>query len=366
MSDHRRSNSHPSRPARGLRPRARTAVGTLAVTVLVGAGLTVTGATPASAHGYVAGTVVSRAAAIQNADRGAVANEPQSLEAPKGFPAAGPADGKLASAGGLFGGVLDQQTATRWWKNPVAAGPLTVAWQYTAAHRTSQWRYYLTKPGWDPNAPLTRSELELIATVPHDGSAASGNPTHTITIPADRSGYHILYAVWDVADTSNAFYNTIDLDVGAAGANPTPVTTTTPTTAAPTGEHHHSHPETTSSAPTMSTPATSAPVTSTPVNSTPATSAPVTSAPVTAAPSSTPPATPATTTPSTSAPATTSTPPPPTSGAPAAPAWNPFGSYRIGDRVSFEGRVYVCRQSHRGWGDPSWITALALWLPSAP
>ncbi|TKV57180.1 chitin-binding protein [Nakamurella flava] len=347
----------PPGPLRGFRPRARAAVGTLAVTVLVGAGLTIAGATPAAAHGYVAGTVVSRAAASQNADRGAVANEPQSLEAPKGFPAAGPADGRLASAGGLFGGVLDQQTATRWWKNPVAAGPLTVTWQYTAAHRTSQWRYYLTKPGWNPNAPLTRSELELIATVPHDGSAASMNPSHTITIPADRSGYQILYAVWDVADTANAFYNTIDLDVGAAGSNPTPATTTTPTTAAPTSEHHHSHPETTSSAPSTSSPATA-----------PATTAPATSAPVTSTPPAT--STPSTTAPATTAPATTTTPttaaPTPTTGAPAAPAWNPFGSYRIGDRVSFEGRVYVCRQSHRGWGDPSWITALALWLPSAP
>ncbi len=353
MSDHRRSNSHPPRPTRGFRSRARAAAGTLAATVLVGAGLTVAGAIPASAHGYVAGTVVSRAAATQNADRGAVANEPQSLEAPKGFPAAGPADGKLASAGGLFGGVLDQQTATRWWKNPVAVGPLTVAWQYTAAHRTSQWRYYLTKPGWNPNAPLTRSELELIATVPHDGSAASKNPSHTITIPADRSGYHILYAVWDVADTTNAFYNTIDLDVGAPGSvtNPTPTTTTTPTTAAPTTEHHHSHPGTTSTTPATSTPGT------TPASTPPATSKPSTSpSPTTTAPATSPAPAPSTST-------STST---PTTGAPVAPAWNAFGSYRIGDRVSFDGRVYVCRQSHRGWGDPSWITALALWMPSSP
>lgn len=319
--------------------------------MLVGGGLTVVAATPASAHGYVNGTVVARAAATQNTDRGAVANEPQSLEAPKGFPESGPADGKLASAGGLFGGVLDQQTAARWWKNPVSAGPLTVTWQYTAPHRTSQWRYYLTKPGWNPNAPLTRSEFELIATVPHDGGAASTRPAHTITIPADRSGYHILYAIRDVADTTNAFYNTIDLDVGAPGQVPTSTpnptstpattapTTTVPTTADPTTEHQHSHPATTGNPSTTGSPAATTP-------------------PATPAPSSTKPAT---STPPTSTPATT---PAPTTGATTAPAWNAYGSYRIGDRVSHQGRVYVCRQNHRGWGDPSWITALALWTPS--
>lgn len=31
--------------------------------------------------------------------------EPQSLEAPKGFPQGGPIDGKIASAGGKFGGL---------------------------------------------------------------------------------------------------------------------------------------------------------------------------------------------------------------------------------------------------------------------
>ena len=43
-----------------------------------------------------------------------------SLEAPKGFPAAGPADGKIASANGSIGGdtTLDIQTADRW-KKPI-------------------------------------------------------------------------------------------------------------------------------------------------------------------------------------------------------------------------------------------------------
>lgn len=63
------------------------------------------------------------------------------------------------------------------------------------------------------NKPLTRAELEPIGTVKHDGSAASNNLTHTINVPTDRNGYHVILAVWDVADTSNAFYNVIDVNL---------------------------------------------------------------------------------------------------------------------------------------------------------
>ena len=47
----------------------------------------------------------------------------------------------------------------------------------------------------------------------HDGSAASNHLTHKINVPTDRSGYHVILAVWDVADTANAFYNVIDVNL---------------------------------------------------------------------------------------------------------------------------------------------------------
>ncbi|MGQ0416456.1 fibronectin type III domain-containing protein, partial [Bacillus sp. HC-TM] len=39
------------------------------------------------------------------------------------------------------------------------------------------------------------------------------NLTHKINVPTDRSGYHVILAVWDVADTANAFYNVIDVNL---------------------------------------------------------------------------------------------------------------------------------------------------------
>lgn len=186
--------------------------------ILLGTGV-ITSA-PASAHGYVEGPL-SRSAACKvglNTGCGSLVYEPQSLEGPKGFPAGGPADGQIASAGGLFGGLLDEQSADRWYKNDVTTGPLLMDWKYTAPHSTDKWHYYMTKQGWDPNASLDRGDLELIAEVQHDGSKANTNPDHMITVPSDRSGYHVILAVWDVADTVNAFYNVIDVNVTGAGA----------------------------------------------------------------------------------------------------------------------------------------------------
>lgn len=148
---------------------------------------------------------------------GNVISNPQSLEAPKGFPESGPADGRIASANGGLGQigdfVLDNQTSSRWKKTSISTGSNIFTWKYTAPHKTTKWHYYMTKTGWDQNAPLKRSELEFIGTINHDGSPATNNLSHTINIPTDRSGYHIVLAVWDVADTSNAFYNVIDVNV---------------------------------------------------------------------------------------------------------------------------------------------------------
>ncbi|MGH0947896.1 lytic polysaccharide monooxygenase [Bacillus mycoides] len=172
----------------------------------------------AYAHGFVEkpgsrSALCSPTYGALNVNCGSVMYEPQSLEAPKGFPQGGPVDGQIASAGGKFGGILDQQAAERWFKNTITGGENTFTWKYTAPHLTSKWHYYITKKGWNPNKALTRADFEPIGTVQHDGSAASNNVTHKINVPTDRSGYHVILAVWDVADTVNAFYNVIDVNL---------------------------------------------------------------------------------------------------------------------------------------------------------
>ncbi|MFB7158507.1 lytic polysaccharide monooxygenase [Lysinibacillus sp. NPDC056232] len=172
----------------------------------------------ASAHGFVEkpasrAALCSQSYGALNLSCGRVMYEPQSLEAKKGFPQGGPVDGKIASAGGQFDGILDQQSVNRWFKNTITGGPNTFKWKYTQSHLTSKWHYYITKKGWDPNKPLTRADLEPIGTVEHNGTEASTNLTHTINVPTDRSGYHVILAVWDVSNTANAFYNVIDVNL---------------------------------------------------------------------------------------------------------------------------------------------------------
>ncbi|PGH84899.1 chitin-binding protein [Bacillus thuringiensis] len=172
----------------------------------------------AYAHGFVEkpgsrSALCSPTYGALNVNCGNIMYDPQSLEAPKGFPQSGPVDGKIASAGGAFGGTLDEQTVERWFKNTITGGENTFTWKFTAPHLTSKWHYYITKTDWNPNKELTRADFEPIGTVQHDGSAASNNETHKINVPTDRSGYHVILAVWDVADTANAFYNVIDVNL---------------------------------------------------------------------------------------------------------------------------------------------------------
>ncbi len=106
--------------------------------------------TQALAHGYVK-SPESRAYACNqhnNTSCGAIQWEPQSVEGPSGFPASGPADGQIASAGNASFRELDQQSSSRWTKQPVSAGPINFTWQLTANHVTRDWRYYLTKQNW--------------------------------------------------------------------------------------------------------------------------------------------------------------------------------------------------------------------------
>ncbi|MBH5318296.1 lytic polysaccharide monooxygenase [Paenibacillus sp. GSMTC-2017] len=174
-----------------------------------------------SAHGYVEGPA-SRAALCksgQNTNCGAIVYEPQSLEAPKGFPSAGPADGQIASAAGAFP-ELDQQSATRWSKVNLSSGQNTFTWKLTAAHATASWKYYITNTNWNPNAALTRSSFDLtpFCSVNYGGVQPPFSYSNSCNVPA-RTGYHIILAVWEVADTPNAFYNVIDVNFG--GSNPT-------------------------------------------------------------------------------------------------------------------------------------------------
>lgn len=168
----------------------------------------------ASAHGNVVNSRAALCASGQNQNCGQIIYEPYSLEGPKGFPAGGPQDGKIASANTWFT-QLDQQSATRWTKVNISPGPYTFNWSIKVPHATTSWKYYITKQNWNPNAPLTRDSFDLtpFCSVNSGGSMPGGSYSNTCNIPS-RTGYQVILAVWEIYDTNNAFYNVIDVNFG--------------------------------------------------------------------------------------------------------------------------------------------------------
>ncbi len=170
-----------------------------------------------AAHGYVSSPEARGYACKtgKNVNCGSVQWEPQSLEAPDGFPEAGPADGKIASAAQVSFSPLDEQTSIRWHKHAVRSGVVPFTWTFTANHVSRNWRYYITKPNWNANSVLTRNSFDLTPFCTESGNMVRPpmNVTHDCRLPADRTGHHIVLAVWEVGDTVNSFYNVIDLNI---------------------------------------------------------------------------------------------------------------------------------------------------------
>ncbi|WP_159566709.1 lytic polysaccharide monooxygenase [Budvicia diplopodorum] len=170
-----------------------------------------------SAHGYVK-SPSSRAYQCNqgiNVGCGSVQYEPQSIEGPKGFPESGPPDGHIASGNKAAYFQLDEQTPTRWHKVNMNTGDNTFVWYLTAQHSTTSWRYFITKTGWDASQPLSRAAFDLtpFCQINDGGAIPPMEVVHKCTIPKDRKGSHVILAVWDIADTANAFYQAIDVNL---------------------------------------------------------------------------------------------------------------------------------------------------------
>jgi chitin-binding protein len=150
--------------------------------------------------------------------------------APTDIPnAAPPADGEIASAGFPAALFLDEP-GTHWKKHTVRAGDaIRFSWNYSARHASRRYNYFITKHDWNPHEKLSRSQFE---TEPfhkvesllqpywehEDGLWPPAPTTHEIVLP-ERVGYHVVLAVWEVANTGNAFYQVVDLEFGESGGH---------------------------------------------------------------------------------------------------------------------------------------------------
>ncbi|MEW2070191.1 lytic polysaccharide monooxygenase auxiliary activity family 9 protein [Streptomyces sp. NPDC007346] len=183
-------------------------LGVAAVSVLATSG-------SAQSHGYT-DSPVSRQQLCGNGtvrNCGQIQWEPPSVEGPKGFPAAGPRDGLICAGGNQRFAELDDPRNGAWPTTSVTAGQShTFRWRITARHATTDFRYYVTKDGYNPAKPLTRADLEPqpFLTVPFGGRLPDSTVSHAGTLP-QKSGKHLILGVWTVSNTGNAFYACSDV-----------------------------------------------------------------------------------------------------------------------------------------------------------
>ncbi|MDT0567494.1 lytic polysaccharide monooxygenase [Streptomyces sp. DSM 3412] len=213
---------------------AMSAVGALGAIGVAPLALTVSAAGPAVAHGSL-GDPVSRVAQCyaegpenprSAACRAAVAaGGTQALYDWNGVRIGDAAgrhrelipDGELCGAGDETFQGLDLARAD-WPATSVRAGSYTFAYRVTAPHRGT-FQVYVTKSGHDPSRPLAWDDLDLanpVATAT-DPAASGGFYRFSGTLP-QRSGRHLLYAVWQRSDSPEAFYSCSDVSFGGSGA----------------------------------------------------------------------------------------------------------------------------------------------------
>ncbi|MGC9499156.1 lytic polysaccharide monooxygenase [Streptomyces sp. WG7] len=129
-------------------------------------------------------------------------------------------DGKLCSANDPAFKGMDLARGD-WPATGVSSGSYTFKYRVTAPHKGT-FKVYITKPGYDPAGPLGWGDLDLsapVATVT-DPAASGGFYTFSGTLP-ERSGKHLLYAVWQRSDSPEAFYSCSDISFGGANGGTT-------------------------------------------------------------------------------------------------------------------------------------------------
>ncbi len=155
-------------------------------------------------------------------------------------------DGKLCGPTANFDGMT--QGRTDFPTTRVTPGS-TITLRYNAwAPHPGTWTQWVTKDGWNPNAPLKWSDLEpapfnQVTNPPLvQGGVEGAEYAWQATLP-NKTGRHIIYSIWQRSDSPEAFYNCSDVMFGSGAmeyefgkapgstTSPSPTPTTTTTTA---------------------------------------------------------------------------------------------------------------------------------------
>ncbi|MBA0052326.1 chitin-binding protein [Streptomyces sp. AJS327] len=143
----------------------------------------------ASAHGYVNDPGSRQAqCAAGTVECGDIKYEPQSVEGPKG----------LTSCSGGNSRFAELDDDSKGWKVHDVGSSTTFNWTLTARHSTSTWQYFVGG--------------QKVAEFDDGGAQPPANVSHQVDFGGLKGQQKVL-AVWNVADTANAFYACVDVNI---------------------------------------------------------------------------------------------------------------------------------------------------------
>ncbi|GGV58585.1 lytic polysaccharide monooxygenase auxiliary activity family 9 protein [Streptomyces longisporoflavus] len=143
----------------------------------------------ASAHGYVNAPASRQAQCASGVvSCGEIKWEPQSVEGPKG----------LRSCSGGNARFAELNDDNKGWKVSNVSRTQTFTWTFTARHRTANYEYFV--------------DGTKVATIDGGNQQPPATVSHQVNL-GSATGRHKVLAVWNIGDTSNAFYACIDVNI---------------------------------------------------------------------------------------------------------------------------------------------------------
>lgn len=132
-------------------------------------------------------------------------------------------DGELCSAGKPAYRGLDL-VRDDWQTTPIASadnGSFDFLFHVTALHRTTEWLFFVTPEGFDPNTPFGWDDLEPFCRsgeVPVE-RLEDKNVYRIPCVLPPRTGRQVIYSIWQ-ADSGEAFYSCSDVNFIGSGTTP--------------------------------------------------------------------------------------------------------------------------------------------------
>jgi chitin-binding protein len=148
-----------------------------------------------SAHGYIS-QPPSRQARCRDVpvpNCGDVKYEPQSVEAPKGS--------FVCNGNGSRFAELNNEGLWTNYVTAVKGTTIPFTWTNTAVHATTSWEYFALNQG-----------RTLLASFSSNGAIPPNTLTHQVPLKG-YTGKQTILARWTIADTANAFYACVDINI---------------------------------------------------------------------------------------------------------------------------------------------------------